>query len=409
MQKRVINILFFLLVITGVSVKAQQVLYTDTAAVLANRLKISDTTIMLVSRPLNSTFLDSIASIRTFVNSKYTGGNVVGSGIAGQMPFWNSVGTQSSSGMFWDNANKRLGINTTAPTDLFQVYNSTGVLRHGLSEGGIPYWVLRSSTAEAGSISFSTPGGNPGLMSFRPGNTNRFDFLVNEPNYISCMYSNDFTTPAYVIFKAGQRFGINTTADNGVDQLQVTGSVIASSIKKSGGTPSQILAADGSVLTAGANISIAGGTISAVGTGGGGNIGTGSNGQVSFWNGTSSQTGNSNLFWDNTSQSLGIGTTNPGTYKLAVEGTIGARKLKVTQTIWADEVFKPAYKLKPLQEVEQFILKYKHLPDIPSEKQVVGKDIDVGDTQALLLKKIEDLTLYIIEMKKEINLLKAKK
>jgi hypothetical protein len=113
---------------------------------------------------------------------------------------------------------------------------------------------------------------------------------------------------------------------------------------------------------------------------------------------------------------VGIGTTNPGSYKLAVEGTIGARKLKVTQTIWADEVFKPAYKLKPLQEVEQFILKHKHLPDIPSEKQVVGKDIDVGDTQALLLKKIEELTLYMIELKKEnisqqqeINLLKKKR
>lgn len=101
--------------------------------------------------------------------------------------------------------------------------------------------------------------------------------------------------------------------------------------------------------------------------------------------------------------SLGIGTTNPGIYKLAVEGTIGARKLKVTQSTWADEVFKPAYKLKSLQEVEQFILKHKHLPDIPSEKQVVGKDMDVGDTQALLLKKIEELTLYIISQQKQIN------
>lgn len=98
---------------------------------------------------------------------------------------------------------------------------------------------------------------------------------------------------------------------------------------------------------------------------------------------------------------VGIGTTNTGSYKLAVEGTIGARKLKVTQTTWADDVFKPAYKLKSLKEVEHFILKNKHLPGVPSEKQVMGNDIDVADTQALLLKKIEELTLYVIELKKE--------
>lgn len=103
---------------------------------------------------------------------------------------------------------------------------------------------------------------------------------------------------------------------------------------------------------------------------------------------------------------VGIGTTNPGTYKLAVEGTIGARKLKITQSTWADEVFNSSYKLKPLKEVEQFIIKNKHLPDVPKEKDVLGKDIDVGDTQALLLKKIEELTLYIIDLEKKVSAVK---
>jgi len=101
---------------------------------------------------------------------------------------------------------------------------------------------------------------------------------------------------------------------------------------------------------------------------------------------------------------VGIGTTNPGSYKLAVEGTIGARKIKVTQANpWADYVFDSSYQLQPLSQVEQFIKTNKHLPDVPSAKEVAKDGIDVGDNQALLLKKIEELTLYMIEMKKEIN------
>ncbi|MBS1578292.1 MAG: hypothetical protein JST29_01475 [Bacteroidetes bacterium] len=102
---------------------------------------------------------------------------------------------------------------------------------------------------------------------------------------------------------------------------------------------------------------------------------------------------------------VGIGTTNPGTYKLAVEGTIGARKVRVTQAPWADYVFKPNYNLRTLTEVEQYIKMHQHLPDVPSEKEVKSKGIDVGETQAMLLRKIEELTLYVIEQQKKIEAL----
>ncbi|MFL9485754.1 hypothetical protein ACI6Q2_23450, partial [Chitinophagaceae bacterium LWZ2-11] len=109
------------------------------------------------------------------------------------------------------------------------------------------------------------------------------------------------------------------------------------------------------------------------------------------------------------SGNVGIGTTTPGSYKLAVEGTIGARKLKITQvTPWPDYVFDSSYALTPLAQVEQFIKDNKHLPDVPSSKEVTDKGLDVGDNQAVLLKKIEELTLYMIEMKKENELLKNK-
>lgn len=98
---------------------------------------------------------------------------------------------------------------------------------------------------------------------------------------------------------------------------------------------------------------------------------------------------------------LGLGTLNPGNYKLAVEGTIGARRMKIMQGSWADFVFHPDYQLPALSEVECFIKENKHLPEIPSEKDVERDGVDVGDMNKKLLQKIEELTLYIIELKKE--------
>lgn len=100
---------------------------------------------------------------------------------------------------------------------------------------------------------------------------------------------------------------------------------------------------------------------------------------------------------------VGIGTNNPGTYKLAVEGTLGARKIKVTQAAWADFVFDSSYQLAPLYQVEKYIQQNKHLPDVPSASEVKKEGLDVGDSQALLLRKIEELTLYIIEQNKKID------
>lgn len=87
--------------------------------------------------------------------------------------------------------------------------------------------------------------------------------------------------------------------------------------------------------------------------------------------------------------------------KVSVNGIIQAKKLVITQTGWSDYVFAKNYKLRTLPEVENYIKAYQHLPDVPSAKEVAAKGISVGDTQALLLKKIEELTLYVIELKKE--------
>ena len=104
---------------------------------------------------------------------------------------------------------------------------------------------------------------------------------------------------------------------------------------------------------------------------------------------------------------VGIGTATP-TEKLSVNGNIKAKKLIVTQTGWADYVFDKNYTLMPVDSLSTYIKTHKHLPEMPTTKDVQNNGVDVGNNQALLLKKIEELTLYIIEQHKEIEALKKK-
>ncbi|WP_374949937.1 hypothetical protein [Mucilaginibacter sp.] len=104
---------------------------------------------------------------------------------------------------------------------------------------------------------------------------------------------------------------------------------------------------------------------------------------------------------------VGIGTGTPGTFKLAVNGTIRAKEIKV-ETGWSDYVFYKNYNLLPLSKVSSFINANKHLPDVPSAAEVEANGIDLGKTNALLLKKIEELTLYLIDQNKELANLKKR-
>lgn len=100
---------------------------------------------------------------------------------------------------------------------------------------------------------------------------------------------------------------------------------------------------------------------------------------------------------------VGIGTLNPKNYKLAVEGTIGARRVKVTQESWADFVFHPDYQLPALPDVAGYIEKNAHLPGIPTEKEVKENGVDLGEMNKLLLQRIEEQMLYIIQLNKQVQ------
>ena len=100
---------------------------------------------------------------------------------------------------------------------------------------------------------------------------------------------------------------------------------------------------------------------------------------------------------------VAIGTRYPGDYKLAVNGDIKAQKLRVDVNDWADYVFLPDYQLPQLPEIEQFIQENGHLQNIPSAAEVQQEGIDLGEMNKRLLEKVEELTLLMIQMDKEVN------
>ncbi len=105
---------------------------------------------------------------------------------------------------------------------------------------------------------------------------------------------------------------------------------------------------------------------------------------------------------------VAIGTTSfPSGYKLAVDGKVICEEITIEMSDnWADFVFEPTYNLMSLNELDTYIQENKHLPEIPTTAEVKENGISVGEMNAKLLQKIEELTLYVIELKKEVETLK---
>jgi hypothetical protein len=103
-----------------------------------------------------------------------------------------------------------------------------------------------------------------------------------------------------------------------------------------------------------------------------------------------------------------IGTADINAYRLFVKGGILTDEVRV-RTGWADYVFANDYKLKSLTEVEKYITENKHLPNVPSAKTVETEGVSVGDMLRIQQEKIEELTLYLIQLQKEVNALKNSK
>lgn len=107
-------------------------------------------------------------------------------------------------------------------------------------------------------------------------------------------------------------------------------------------------------------------------------------------------------------EALGIGTflnTDPADgkfYRLSVDGRIRATEVKV-YTTWADYVFEDDYELRSLKDVKTYIDTHGHLPDVPSAEEVEKNGVNLGESESILLRKIEELTLYMIEMNEKVE------
>lgn len=111
-----------------------------------------------------------------------------------------------------------------------------------------------------------------------------------------------------------------------------------------------------------------------------------------------------------TDSNIGIGTNlftdGSDNYRLSVNGAVRAHRVKV-YTSWADFVFEDGYQLPTLEEVEKHINEKGHLKDIPTAEEVEKSGIELGEMNKLLLQKVEELTLYLIEVNKELEKVKS--
>ncbi|MBC7774001.1 MAG: hypothetical protein H7246_01080 [Phycisphaerae bacterium] len=128
---------------------------------------------------------------------------------------------------------------------------------------------------------------------------------------------------------------------------------------------------------------------------------------------SASATGNINLATGGANQltvfangNVGIGTTTDYPYKLSVNGAIRAKEVRV-ESGWADYVFNDDFRLRPLAEVEQFIRENKHLPDVTPASEIQKDGLQVAKQMTEMMQKVEELTLYIIQLDKENTALKV--
>ncbi len=297
----------------------------------------------------------------------------------------------------------------------FQTSNQGGVSENFVFENA--YGVLRDFYGSASIIRIKQGWGNPNTTGYNVA-TIRIDNEINTTNgtasTIRGIYYNPTVTNlggsthiAYENTTGANRLNttsgntlIGTSTDNG-NKLQVNGTVWASSLHIPTG------AGAGKVLTSDANGVASWQTASGGGTAGWGLTGNSSPGAGSFI-GTTDAT--ALIFKSNNIEGIRIGTNGRvgiggadivnGDYKLYVQGNVRARKVRVDAESWADYVFERNYQLLPLPEVEKYIQEHRHLPGVPSATEVAKEGVDVGDNQAVLLKKIEELTLYVIEQNK---------
>jgi hypothetical protein len=104
----------------------------------------------------------------------------------------------------------------------------------------------------------------------------------------------------------------------------------------------------------------------------------------------------------NTDKVLLIRNPDRKLLQLTNDGVLRAREIVVDLALWSDYVFEPTYKLMPLTEVKQYISENKHLPNVPSAAVMEAEGLNVAETSRMLMEKVEELTLYLIQLEEKV-------
>ena len=257
--------------------------------------------------------------------------------------------------------NGNVGIGTLSPSAKLNVHNA-----------GAPTQVIIGNPSTA-------TGGFTSLLMGTSADTNGF-------GYIEAVKSSGASYGDVILSRWGGSVGIGTTTPDGFQVNSPIGNENSSNtnnvrIGVMGGTPRILLDKAGSTPF---EIDNAGG-------------------QLRIFNpGAVRLVVNSNGF-------VGIGTASPDE-ALTVRGKIHTNEVRVDLlgAVAPDYVFEPTYDLKSLSEIETYIKENKHLPEVPSAKEMEKNGVQLGEMNMLLLKKVEELTLHLIELKKENDLLKVR-
>ncbi len=318
----------------------------------------------------------------------------------------------ASNKLFVNNGNGHVGIGTATPESNLQIGHSTteGLITLG---GGKSYSSIGSTRSDGGLILgkniyarykdgtdnyVGRVGANSstGFTGIKIGLDGVIDFFGKAGNVTADDIANTNLTSKLRITKGGY-IGIGTTTPNaGLEIKHDTGLKIQSKTK--GGWFGNIKMADGLTNTNSRDdmlFSTSGGFMF--------KMDDNKNGISNIEGFNIYDRNNKSVFTVKESNgNIGIGTTTPDA-KLAVNGTIHSKEVKVDLVGWPDYVFTNDYQLPTLQEVENHIKQKGHLQNIPSAKEVEKNGIKLGEMNKKLLEKVEELTLYTIQQEKKLE------